>query len=180
VPVSQDYRLALRGRLLPASDQRVLAAFAVQAAGVLEQRRLAEAAATAEPLAEADRTRTALLAAVSHDLRTPLASAKAAVTSLRDRDVRWSAEDERELLATADESLDQLAHLVASLLDVSRLQAGALPVFPRPADLGEIIACSLDGFGPAARAVTVDFPPDLPPGHGRSADHGADHREPYR
>jgi Histidine kinase-, DNA gyrase B-, and HSP90-like ATPase len=60
------------------------------------------------------------------------------------------------------ESLNQLAHLVASLLDVSRLQAGALPVFPRPADLREIIARSLDGFGPQARAVTVDLPPDLP------------------
>jgi signal transduction histidine kinase len=61
-------------------------------------------------------------------------------------------------LAIADESLNQLAHLVASLLDESRLQAGASPVFPRPADLGEIIACSLEDFGPAARAVTVDCP----------------------
>src|SRR5216683_1213954 len=77
-------------------------------------------------------------------------------------DIALTAEDHNELLATADESLEQLAYLVTSLLDVSRLRAGALPVFPRPADLGEIIACSLDGFGPAARAVTVDFPPDLP------------------
>ena len=74
--------------------------------------------------------RTALLAAVSHDLRTPLASAKAAVTSLRSSDVEWDAEDHDELLATADESLDQLAHLVDNLLDMSRLQAGALSVFP--------------------------------------------------
>jgi two-component system, OmpR family, sensor histidine kinase KdpD len=106
--------------------------------------------------------RTALLAAVSHDLRTPLAAARAAVNCLRSGDIQLTAEDHDELLATADESLNQLAHLIASLLDVSRLQAGALPVFPRPADLGEIIVCSLDGFGPAARAVTVDFPPDLP------------------
>ena len=106
--------------------------------------------------------RTALLAAVSHDLRTPLAAARAAVSCLRSGDIPLTAEDHNELLATADESLEQLAYLVTSLLDVSRLQAGALPVFPRPADLGEIIACSLDGFGPAARAVTVDFPSDLP------------------
>jgi two-component system, OmpR family, sensor histidine kinase KdpD len=106
--------------------------------------------------------RAALLAAVSHDLRTPVAAAQAAVSCLCSRDVPLTADDRDELLATADESLDQLAHLIASLLDVSRLQAGALPVFPRPADLGEIIACSLKGFGPQARAVTVDFPPDLP------------------
>ena len=72
--------------------------------------------------------RTALLAAVSHDLRTPLASAKAAVTSLRSDDVDFSDEDRDELLATADESLDRLSRLVANLLDMSRLQAGALGV----------------------------------------------------
>jgi two-component system sensor histidine kinase KdpD len=132
------------------------------AAAALGQQRLAAAAEAARPIAEADRMRTALLAAVSHDLRTPLAAAQAAVSCLRSGDIQLTVEDHDELLATADESLNQLAHLIASLLDVSRLQAGALPVFPRPADLGEIIACSLDGFGPAARAVTVDIPPDLP------------------
>jgi len=120
------------------------------------------AAEAARAIAEADRMRTALLAAVSHDLRTPLAAAKAAVSCLRSGHIALTVEDRHELLATADESLNQLAHLIASLLDLSRLQAGALPVFPRPADLGEIVTRSLDGFGPQARAVTVDFPSDLP------------------
>src|SRR5580704_134005 len=124
--------------------------------------RTGQPAEAVDAIAEADRIRTALLAAVSHDLRTPLAAAQAAVSCLRSADLPLTAQDHDELLATADESLNQLAHLTASLLDVSRLQAGALPVFPRPADLGEIITCSLDGFGPQARAVTVDFPPDLP------------------
>ena len=93
VPVGDDLSLALRGRTLPAADQRVLAAFAAQAAVALEQQRLAAEAEAARPIAEADRMRTALLAAVSHDLRTPLASAKAAVTSLRCHDVEWTAED---------------------------------------------------------------------------------------
>ena len=106
--------------------------------------------------------RTALLAAVSHDLRTPLASAKAAITSLRATDVQWAAEDRDELLATADESLDRLAHLVDNLLDMSRLQAGALAVFPRPVDLAEIVARSLDDLGPAGRTVGVAIPDDLP------------------
>ena len=116
----------------------------------------------ARPIAEADRMRTALLAAVSHDLRTPLAAAKAAVSCLRSADIRLTAEDHGELLATADESLDLLTQLVASLLDVSRLQAGALPVFPRTADLEEIIARSLGGVGPQAQAVIVRIPPGLP------------------
>jgi two-component system, OmpR family, sensor histidine kinase KdpD len=124
--------------------------------------RYAGQAAAARPVAEADRMRTALLAAVSHDLRTPLAAAQAAVSCLRSADVQLTAEDHGELLATADESLNQLTRLLASLLDVSRLQAGVLPVFPRPADLQEIIACSLGGIGPQARAVMVCLPPGLP------------------
>jgi two-component system sensor histidine kinase KdpD len=106
--------------------------------------------------------RTALLAAVSHDLRTPLASAKAAVTSLRSDDVQWGQEDLDELLATADESLDRLAHLVDNLLDMSRLQAGALSVFPRPAGLDDIVARALDDLGTPHAAVTVDIPASLP------------------
>jgi two-component system, OmpR family, sensor histidine kinase KdpD len=125
-------------------------------------RQAAEAIAAAEPIAEADRMRTALLAAVSHDLRTPLAAAKAAVSCLRSRDIQLSAVDHGELLAAADESLDLLTDLVASLLDVSRLQAGALPVFPRPADLGEIVGRSLAAIGPQAWAATVSVPRELP------------------
>ena len=162
VPIGDDLILALSGRTLPATDRRVLGAFASYAAAALEQGRLAAAAEAARPIAEADRVRTALLAAVSHDLRTPLASAKAAVTSLRSADIEWDEEDRDELLATADESLDRLAHLVDNLLDMSRLQAGALAVFPRPADLSEIVARSLDDLGPGARVVRVDIPDDLP------------------
>jgi two-component system sensor histidine kinase KdpD len=162
VPVTDRLVLALRGHPLAAGDRRVLGAFAAYAATALEQERLTAAARAARPIAAADRMRTALLAAVSHDLRTPLASAKAAVTSLRATDVQWAAEDRDELLATADESLDKLAHLVGNLLDMSRLQAGALAVFPRPADLAEIVARSLDDLGPAGRAVDVAIPADLP------------------
>jgi signal transduction histidine kinase len=76
-------------------------------------------------VAEADRARAALLATVSHDLRAPLAAAKAAVSGLRADDARLTTDDRADLLAAAEESLDRLAHLAASLLDVSRLQAGA-------------------------------------------------------
>jgi len=140
----------------------VLNGFAAYAAVALEQLRLAAEAEAARPIAEADRMRTALLTAVSHDLRTPLASAKAAVTSLRSPDVTWDAADRAELLATADESLDKLTRLVGNLLEMSRLQAGALSVFSRPTALDEVVAGALDDLGPASRDVIVDIPESLP------------------
>ena len=118
------------------------------------------AAETARRVAEADRMRAALLATLGHDLRSPLAAAKAAVSGLRAVDVQLTADDRGELLAAADESLDQLARLAASLLDMSRLQAGKLSVFPRPAVLGDIVARALDDVGP--RSVTVCAPAGLP------------------
>jgi two-component system sensor histidine kinase KdpD len=161
VPVSDTLTLAMSGRPLPAGDRRVLAAFAAYAGVALEQQRLAAEAEAAKPIAAADRMRTALLAAVSHDLRTPLASAKAAVTSLRS-DVAWDDSDTDELLATADESLDRLTHLVENLLDMSRLQAGALSLFPRPAGLDDIVAGALAGLDPLGRDIKVDIPESLP------------------
>jgi two-component system sensor histidine kinase KdpD len=162
VPITDGLSLALAGRPLPASDRRVLGAFAAYAGVALEQQRLAAEAEAAKPIAAADRMRTALLAAVSHDLRTPLASAKAAVTSLRSPDVRWNAADTAELLATADESLDRLTHLVENLLDMSRLQAGALSLFPRPTGLDEVVARALDSLEPLGSDIDVDIPESLP------------------
>jgi len=162
VPVGEDLALVLRGRPLPAEDRRVLAAFAAYAVVALRQRRLAQAVAEAEPLAEVDRTRTALLAAVSHDLRAPLASAKAAVSALRGADVDWAPDERAELLATADESLDRLAKLVDNLLDLSRLQAGALAVLPHPVGLEDVLPGVLDELGPAGARVELRLPPDLP------------------
>ena len=162
VPVTDTLSLALAGRPLPADDRRVLGAFAAYAAVALEQQRLTAEAEAAKPIAAADRMRTALLAAVSHDLRSPIASAKAAVTSLRSEDIDWDDAHTAEQLATADESLDRLTHLVGNLLDMSRLQAGALSLFPRPSGLDEIVARSLDDLGPAGREITVDIPDTLP------------------
>jgi two-component system sensor histidine kinase KdpD len=162
LPIGEDLALVLRGRPLPAADRRVLGAFAAQTAAALHQSRLADAAAAAVPLAAADRTRTALLAAVSHDLRTPLSAAKAAVNSLRSTDIEWAVAERRELLATAEESLDRLIRLVENLLDVSRLQAGAVSVFVRPIGLDEIVPLGLDDLGPAAQGVHIQVPDDLP------------------
>ncbi len=161
VAVGEDLALVLRGRTLPAEDQRVLAAFAAQVAVAYEQRQLSAAAEAAGEVAESDRMRTALLNAVSHDLRTPIAAAKAAVSSLRIRDVAWSAADEQELLANADNSLDRLTALVTNLLDLSRLQAGVLSVFPRPIGLDDVVALALDAVAHDTQ-VELDVPDSLP------------------
>ncbi|HWR48938.1 MAG TPA: DUF4118 domain-containing protein [Pseudonocardiaceae bacterium] len=163
VAVGGNAVLALRGRVLPAADQRVLTAFGAHVAVALDRDRLAREAAQAKPAMEADRMRTALLAAVSHDLRTPLAAAKAAVSSLRSPDVTWSAEDTAELLATAEESLDRLIRLVENLLDMSRLQTGALSLHLQPVVLDEIIPIALDGLRPEADPVRWHPAPGLPP-----------------
>ena len=162
VPAGDTLTLALRGRPLKAEDQRLIGAFAAQAAVILERARLSEAAAAAVPLAQANRMRTTLLAAVGHDLRTPLASAKAAVTSLRARDIDWSPEDHDELLLTADESLDRLSNLVDNLLDMSRLQAGALSVTTQPVAVEEVVPLALDAIGPPAGSVLTGLGEELP------------------
>ncbi|SFE18361.1 two-component system, OmpR family, sensor histidine kinase KdpD [Actinacidiphila alni] len=147
--------LVLRGRTLSAADQRVLTAFAAHVSAAVERARLAEAAAEVEPVKAADRMRTALLAAVSHDLRTPLAASRAAVGSLRSHEVRFSAEDRDELLATAEESLLRLNRLVDNLLDMSRLQAGALSLRLRATALEEVLPAALESLPAGAPAVEV-------------------------
>jgi two-component system sensor histidine kinase KdpD len=123
----------------------------------------ARAAAEAAALAQVDRTRTALLAAVGHDLRTPLAAAKAAVSTLRSIDLDLVDDDRDELVATADESLDKLTALIENLLDMSRLQAGAMAVVLRPVALEEVVSRALDDLGDDAAGVRLDLPavPDV-------------------
>ncbi len=159
IPGRDGLVLVLQGRSLAADERRLVGAFAAHAAALVDRARLSEAAAEAKPLAEADKLRTALLRAVGHDLRSPLASAKASVTSLRSSDVEWSPAERDELLETADESLDRLSRLVDNLLDLSRLQAGVLPVFTRPTALDEILPGVL---GEDGTDVTIDLPPGLP------------------
>jgi two-component system, OmpR family, sensor histidine kinase KdpD len=116
----------------------------------------------ARPVTRADGIHVALLAAVGHDLRSPLAAAKAAVSGLRTHDTQLTAADHDDLLATAEESLELLTRLAAILVDMTRLQAGGEAVFPCPANLGEIIGGSLGSLGPPARTVKVSIPPGLP------------------
>ncbi|WP_257980534.1 ATP-binding protein [Streptomyces sp. CB02959] len=156
VAIGDDSVLVLTGRRLPASEHRVLTVFAAHLTAAVERARLAEAAAEVEAVRAGNRMRTALLAAVGHDLRTPLAGSWAAISSLRSRDVDFSAEDREELLATAEESLAKLSRLVDNLLDMSRLQAGALTLHLEPVALAEVLPAALD---------TLPGSPPQAPGH---------------
>ena len=163
VPVEPDAVLALRGRVLGTADRHVLSAFTAQATAALERKRLALAAAEAATLQAADKMRTALLAAVSHDLRSPLAAARAATSTLADPELTLGAEDRKELLEIADQSLTRLTHLVEDLLDMSRLQAGALRPRLAPLDVLDVIAPALESLPDSGGRVRIEPPPPSTP-----------------
>lgn len=154
--------LELRGYGLPrfAEDSRLLRTLAETAARAWEERRLADEAARAEQLAETDRVRAALLAAVGHDLRTPLAGIKAAVSTLRETDIEWSAEQVGELLGSIEKSTDRLTDVITNLLAMSRIQAGALSVHLAPVTVDEVVGRAL--LHADAPQVEVDVRDDLP------------------
>jgi two-component system sensor histidine kinase KdpD len=153
--------LVLRGEHLGPDDREVLRAFAGQVALAVQQRELKADADRAVGLAEANELRTALLAAVSHDLRTPLSSIKASVSSLLQRDVDFTPTATRELLETIDEGADRLNHLIGNLLDMSRLQTGAVQLVMRDVGLDEVVPAALAGLTNADR-VHVDVAETLP------------------
>ncbi|WP_327381726.1 MULTISPECIES: sensor histidine kinase KdpD [unclassified Streptomyces] len=160
LPIGDNMALALTGRVLPAEDRRVLGAFAAQAAVVLDRQRLVDEAEKSRELAEANRIRTALLAAVSHDLRTPLAGIKASVSSLRSDDVEWSEDDKAELLEGIEDGADRLAALIGNLLDMSRLNTGTVVPLIRETDLDEVVPMALGGV--PEDSVELDIPETLP------------------
>lgn len=155
---------AMRADDFTADERRLLTTFANQVALAIDRARLIEEATRAAALEEADHLKSALLAAVSHDLRTPLASIKASATSLLQEDVPWDAATRREFLVAIDEETDRLARLVANLLDLTRIQGGALKPDKGWYEIGEVIARVTDRLAPllAAHPIRVAVAPDLP------------------
>ena len=160
IDIRDDLTLMVTGQA-PSATPALLAGYAAQAAAALDRERLRTQAAQAEALAEGNRMRTALLAAVSHDLRTPLASIKASVSSLRQTDVEWSEADEADLLATIEQNADRLDALIGNLLDMSRLHTGSLQPFLRPTAIDEVAPVAIGGLDDSLRlemAVPDGFP----------------------
>lgn len=163
VSVGDHACLELYGPEPDGSERRLMAVIAAQVETALENRDLEATARAAEPLAATDRVRTALLSAVGHDLRRPLAAARAAVSGLVSEGAVLDDHDRRELLATADESLATLAGLVTDLLDVSRLQSGVLGVQVMPVDPSDVIGPALDELAAGPDDVDLDLDPQVPP-----------------
>jgi two-component system sensor histidine kinase KdpD len=150
IDIRTDLTLLVTGQADSATPA-LLAGYAAQAASALDRERLRTQAAQAEALAEGNRMRTALLAAVSHDLRTPLASIKASVSSLRQTDVEWSEADQADLLATIEQNADRLDDLIGNLLDMSRLHTGSLQPFLRPTAIDEVAPVAVGGLDDSLR-----------------------------
>ena len=162
LPLRPGVELVVLGHDLAAGDREVLNAFATQLAVALESRRLQREASTAAALVQANEMRSALLAAVSHDLRTPLTSIKTSASSLLSDDVDWPDDARRALLETIDDEADRLNTLVGNLLDMSRLQAGAVVVRATAVGLEEVVAGALAGLSERDVKVEVDVPETLP------------------
>ncbi len=164
VELDENHVLALAGGPLRSQDQRVLDAFARELAASVELGELEAEARAAGAQTAAHELRAALLSAVSHDLRTPLAAIKASVTSLLQQDVDWTPEARAEFLQTIDEETDRLNSVVGNLLDMSRLNAGALEIDAAPVGLEEVLPAALHSLGLGADAVRIDVAESLPRG----------------
>jgi len=162
IAVAPGVDLLLQGRDLTPADKALGTAYAAHLA-VLKERELAAAdSRRAAEMAEATRTRTALLAAVSHDLRSPLAAVKAAASSLTSTDISWSPDDRARLLAAIEKGCDRLEHLIDNLLNLSRLQMGAINPLVTEVDLDDAVAWTLDTI-PGSQRIRVDISEALPP-----------------
>jgi len=153
--------LVFAGKTLSAEDGRLLGAFVAQLRQAQEELTLERQAATAAALAQTNRLRTALLAAVSHDLRTPLHAIKTAATSMLS-DVSWSPEQIREFSATIDTETDRLTALVSNLLDMSRLQTGALPISVRATRVEDVVDRAVASLPAGPDSVLIDAKQALP------------------
>jgi two-component system sensor histidine kinase KdpD len=162
IEVDHGRMLAVSGRGIGPDEQRILEAYARELASSLAHEQLESEAQTAGARAAGNELRAAILSAVSHDLRTPLAAIKASVTSLLQRDVDWTDEARSEFLHTIEEETDRLNALVGNLLDMSRLQAGALTVSVEPVGLEEVVPAALRWLGGRARRIRTEVPETLP------------------
>ena len=162
IDLGADHLLALLGEPVRAEDQRVLDAFAKELAASVELGEIAAEAETVGALSAANELRAALLSAVSHDLRTPLSAIKASVTSLLQDDVDWTPDARREFLHTIDEESDRLNALVGNLLDMSRLNTGALEISPVAVGLEEVLPIALRSLGRGDADIRLDVSETLP------------------
>ncbi len=149
---------------LTIEQARLLEAFADLAAVAIERARLAEEARNAQILLATEKLQTALLNSISHDLRTPLVSIIGVLSSLQEEGMNLDDAARRNLIQVAREEADRLNHLIANLLDVSRIEAGAIRISRQPSEVQDLVGAALDQMGSRSdnRPITIDMPADLP------------------
>jgi two-component system, OmpR family, sensor histidine kinase KdpD len=162
IDLDGEHLLALAGRPLRSEDERILEAFARELTASVELGDLQAKVEAAGAVSAANELRAAILSAVSHDLRTPISAIKASVTSLLQDDIEWSPEAREEFLDTIDEETDRLNGLVGNLLDMSRIQTGALEMTSAPVGLEEVVPAAVHSLGLEEQAVDLDVPDTLP------------------
>ncbi|MGH9018623.1 MAG: ATP-binding protein, partial [Acidimicrobiales bacterium] len=156
--------LGIRGPVLPRHDRELLLTFANHIALTVERAQLRQQALRTELLEEIERLQRTLMGAVSHDLRTPLATIKISASTLGTAGAAVSPAERQELLDLIDDQVDRLDHLVANLLDVSRVQSGALELRRAPVAVVDLVTDAADGLGRRGTGgdLTLDLADDLP------------------
>jgi two-component system sensor histidine kinase KdpD len=156
--------LGLKGRLLSRHDRELLLTFANHIALTVERAQLRQQVLRTELLDEIDRLQKTLMGAVSHDLRTPLATIKISATTLRNPGADLGTEERLELLELIDDQVDRLNRLVTNLLDMSRVQSGALELRRRPIAVVDLVTEAVRGLGLTGRAegIVLAMDGDLP------------------
>lgn len=159
-----ELRLWLENETLAAGDERLLRAFAAQGASAIERIALAHTETRAQVLEQSDKLKSALLSSVSHEFRTPLATIKAATTSLLSDEIPWEAPARKDLLSAVDEEADYLNYLVGNLLDMSRIEAGVLKPNRQWNVLSEIVDGVVERLHRPLEGYRVEIaiPDDLP------------------
>ena len=163
IVLNAEYSLLASPAINDPELRKLVTTFSSQVLILLERQLLEANEQELSDIRQADQMRVALLNAVSHDLRGPLASSKAAISSLRNGEVAWTPEDQRELLDSASHSLDQLNHLIENLLDMSRLEAGAIFLNWRNVGVEDVVSGAIKSLKSPTELIEISIDPELPP-----------------
>jgi two-component system sensor histidine kinase KdpD len=160
--IDDDHVLVMAGASLDNQDRQLIGAFAGRVAASIESQRRAHETAERQAIAETDALRTGLLKAVSHDLRTPLATIEANVSSLLQTDVVWTLNEQHGFLVSVDREVHRLTRLVTNLLDAGRLEANLVTPRMLHVALDDLVASALETIDSHGRVLDIDLPDDLP------------------
>jgi two-component system sensor histidine kinase KdpD len=163
IVLNAEYSLLANPAINDPELRKLVTTFGSQVLILLERQLLEANERELSEIRQADQMRVALLNAVSHDLRGPLTSSKAAISSLLNNDVVWTPEDQRELLNSASHSLDQLNHLIENLLDMSRLEAGAIFLNWRNVGVEDVVSGAIKSLKSPTDLIEIGIDPELPP-----------------